>query len=96
MLRKGECDIEDIMKKLEDTRSVIPNAAPSRAMDVPAYKNDRTSSNDELERHPRLDAVNIKSERGKAEVSKLGCGASSLPTMTAVKDLENDKNVVVL
>ncbi|KFY17487.1 hypothetical protein V492_00641 [Pseudogymnoascus sp. VKM F-4246] len=106
LLRKGHCKIEHIMAKLEEARSAIPDAASSqglfthfdsRAMDVPAHKRDRINPNVELEKHPsRPDAIKSKTERGKAELDKLECATSSLLTMTAVKEPENDKNAVVL
>ena len=106
LLRKGHCDTEDIMTKLEEARSVIPDAAPSqgiptrldpRAMDVPAHKHGRINPNDELEKHPpRPDAINSKPERGKAGVDKFECAASSLPTMPATEEPEKDKDAVAL
>ncbi|KFX86274.1 hypothetical protein V490_09140 [Pseudogymnoascus sp. VKM F-3557] len=104
LLREGHCDIKDIMTKLEEARSVIPNAAPSksiptrldsRAMDVPAHKHGRINPNDELEKHlSRPDAINSKPEREKNEVDKSESDFSSLPTMPASKEPENDKDVV--
>ncbi|KFY98836.1 hypothetical protein V500_01546 [Pseudogymnoascus sp. VKM F-4518 (FW-2643)] len=103
-LLRSDFDMKDIMKKLEEARSVFPDAAPlhgiptrldSRAMDVPAHKHDRTSPNDELEKHPsRPDAINSKPEREKDEVDKFESAFSSLPTMPASKEPENDKDVV--
>ncbi|OAF55508.1 hypothetical protein VC83_07576 [Pseudogymnoascus destructans] len=101
--RKGHCDVEDIMKELNEVMSVIPNVAPSQgiltcldssAMDVPAHKHDRTSPDDELEKHPsRPDAINSKPKRGKAEVDKLECAAISLLTMPATEEPENEHAV---
>ncbi|OBT50476.1 hypothetical protein VE04_08862, partial [Pseudogymnoascus sp. 24MN13] len=106
LLQRGRCDIEEIMTKLEEARSVIPNTSPSkcippcldsRAMDVPAHKHGRINSNDSLEKHPsRPDAINSRPERRKAEVDKLECAATSMPTMTAIKAPQNDKDAVVM
>ncbi|ELR03749.1 hypothetical protein VC83_07255 [Pseudogymnoascus destructans] len=66
-------------------------------MDVPAHKHDRTSPNDELEKHSsRPDAINSKPERGEAEVGKLEYTASSLPAMPATAEPENEKDAVAL
>ncbi|OBT54553.1 hypothetical protein VE04_08255 [Pseudogymnoascus sp. 24MN13] len=102
-LLRSDFDMGDIMIKLEEARSVIPDAAPSqglptrfdsRAMDVLAHKYDRTSPNYELEKHPpQLDAINSKPQRGKAKVERL---ASSLLAMLARKDPENDKDPVAI
>ena len=50
-----------------------------------------------LDSHPsQPDSINSKPERGKAEVDKLDCAASSLPTMPAAEEPENDKDAVVM
>ncbi|KAL5353537.1 hypothetical protein ACLOAV_001574 [Pseudogymnoascus australis] len=101
LLRKGHCNIEHIMTKLEEARSVIPDAVPSqgipthfdsRAMDVPAHKRDRINPNDELEKHPsRPDAID-----SKPEVDKLEFAPNSLLAMLAAAEPENDKDTVAL
>ena len=103
-LLQSDFDIGDIMTKLEEARSVIPDAAPSqgiptcfdsRAIDVPAHKYDRTSPNDELEKHlPQPDAINSKPERQKDEFDKLEHAASALLTMPATEECRNDKDGV--
>lgn len=66
-------DSEDIMTKLKEARSVIPDATSSQ---------DRIKPNYDLEKHPsRLDAIKPNHERGKTEDDKLECAASSLPTI---------------
>ncbi|ELR08248.1 hypothetical protein VC83_04547 [Pseudogymnoascus destructans] len=50
-----------------------------------------------LDSHPsQPDSINSTPERGKAEVGKLDCAASSLPTMPAAEESENDKDAVVM
>ncbi|KFY66727.1 hypothetical protein V497_00747 [Pseudogymnoascus sp. VKM F-4516 (FW-969)] len=50
-----------------------------------------------LDSHPsQPDTINSTPERGKAEVSKLDCAASSLSTMPAAEESENDKDAVVM
>jgi hypothetical protein len=87
-LLQGDVDIKDITMKLEEVRSAIPDAAlsqgiptcfDSRAMDVPGHKHDRISPNE--------NAIHSKLER-----EKFVCAASPLPTMTAIKESENDKD----
>jgi hypothetical protein len=74
-------------------QSPIPDSAlDSRAMDVPAHKHDRASPNDGFQKHPsRPDAIN-----SKPEVDKLECAPSSLPTMPATEEPENDKDAVAM
>ncbi|OBT79442.1 hypothetical protein VF21_02105 [Pseudogymnoascus sp. 05NY08] len=100
LLRKGHCDIEDIMTKLEEARSVIPDAAPSqdiptrfksRAVDVPAYKHDRISPNDRLQ-----NAINSELERGKVDVDKLECAAALCQLCQRTKSPRNDKDAVAM
>ncbi|OBT83105.1 hypothetical protein VE02_09052 [Pseudogymnoascus sp. 03VT05] len=42
------------------------------------------------------DSINSTLERGKAEVGRLDCAASSLPTMAAAEESENDKDAVFM
>jgi hypothetical protein len=86
LLRQGHCNIEHIMKKLKEARSVIPDAAPSqgmfthfdfRAMDVPDHQHDQINPNE--------DAIDLKLYR-----ENFMC--VPLPTMAANKEPENDKD----
>jgi hypothetical protein len=95
LLRSGDCNIEDIMTKLEEARELILRAAPShgiitcfdsRAMDLPSHKRDRITLNDESQKHPSWkDTVNPTPEREKDEVDTLKPAASFLSTMQAIK-----------
>ncbi|KFY31030.1 hypothetical protein V493_01462 [Pseudogymnoascus sp. VKM F-4281 (FW-2241)] len=103
-LRKGNCNIGDIMTKLEEARSVIPGATQGiftslhfKAMDVPAHRRGGASPDDELEKHPSLpDAINSMLEREKAEVDKLDCVASFLTTMPATREPKNHEDAVAM
>ncbi|OBT60118.1 hypothetical protein VE03_10752, partial [Pseudogymnoascus sp. 23342-1-I1] len=106
LLRKKHCNSKGIMTKLDEVRSVIPDATPSqgvpipldsRVTDAPAHKHDRIKPNDELEkRFFQSNAINSKLERGKAKVDKLERAAGSLPTMPGTEEPENDKDAVVV
>ncbi|KFY02544.1 hypothetical protein V490_00463 [Pseudogymnoascus sp. VKM F-3557] len=77
-VRTGHYNIEHIMKKLEEAKSVIPDAAPSHdftAMDMPDHQHDQINPN-ELEKHQsQSDAINSKPEGEEAELDKLKCAA---------------------
>ncbi|OAF62592.1 hypothetical protein VC83_00901 [Pseudogymnoascus destructans] len=77
--------------------SPIPDSAlESRAMDVPGHRHDQINPNDELGKHQsRPDAINSKPEGEKAEVDKLECAASSLLTMPATEEPENEHAVAM-
>ncbi len=77
-----------------DQSPISDSALESRAMDVPAHQHDQINPNDELEKQPsRPDAINSKSEREKAEVDKSGCAASSLSTVPATEEPEDEHAV---
>ncbi|KFY32539.1 hypothetical protein V493_00090 [Pseudogymnoascus sp. VKM F-4281 (FW-2241)] len=78
-------------------QSPIPESAlKSRAMDVPTHQHYQINPNDELEKHQsRPDAVNSKPEGEKAEVDELECAASSLLTMPATEEPENEHAVAM-
>ena len=105
LLRSGDCDIEDIMTKLEEAQELIQHAAPSqyiltcvdsRAMGLPSHKCDRITLNDEPQKHPsRRDTIIPKPEREKDEVDTLKPALSSLSTMQASKpEPESEKDGV--
>lgn len=95
--RDGKCQVCAKLRCEKWLDNVDQSLAPdsvleSRAMDVPAHQHDRINPNDELEKHQsRPNATN-----SKPEVEKLECAASSLPTMPATEEPENDKDVVAL
>ncbi|OBT70586.1 hypothetical protein VF21_10332, partial [Pseudogymnoascus sp. 05NY08] len=98
MSQDGKCQVRARLRCEEwrdnvDQSPIDNIALESRAMDVPAHQNDQINPNDELEKQPsRPDAINSKPEQGNAKVDKLEC----LPTMTAAKEPENDKDAVVM
>ncbi|KFZ02085.1 hypothetical protein V500_00453 [Pseudogymnoascus sp. VKM F-4518 (FW-2643)] len=74
--------------------NVNQSPIPDSALDVPAHQQDQDNPNDELEKHPsQPDAINSKPEQRKAEVDKWECAASSLLTMSATEELENEHAV---
>jgi hypothetical protein len=97
--RDGKCQVCANLRCEEWSDKVNQSLAPdsvleSRAMDVPAHQHDQINPNDELEKHQsRPDAINSKPEREKAEVDKLECAASSLLTMPATEEPEDERTV---